>query len=154
MSGGRRMKQILKRTLCLQLSMVALSNGLGLLCFLWHCKPAACGRQVEFIEVSGNPNAVSEEAESWVPLDLPTRQWSQAYLKFHQGLVAEKVLEDSTLAITLNWLEDLWWDLKKAVVAPKNIIELRPLFLRNGPWSLRNAARSWCLVIHFVCRRS
>jgi len=58
----------------LQLSMVALSNGLGLLCFLWHCKPAACGRQVEFIEVSGNPNAVSEEAESWVPLDLPTRQ--------------------------------------------------------------------------------
>ena len=28
-------------------------------------------------------------------------QSSQAYLKFHQGLVAEEVLEDSTVAITV-----------------------------------------------------
>jgi len=56
----------------------------------------------------------SVEAEAWASLDLPTG--SQAYLKFHQGLVAE-VLEDSTVT---------WWDLKKVVTTckPKNITEL------------------------------
>jgi len=44
------------------------------------------------------------------------------FLKFHQGLVAEEVLEDSTEAsqwFDLNPMENLWWDLKKAVEARK-----------------------------------
>lgn len=60
-------------------------------------------------EVWGNPrrkhHAIWEEAESWASLDLTTGQLSQAYLKFHQGLVEEEVLEDSTVAITVAWLE-------------------------------------------------
>jgi len=30
-------------------------NVLALICILWHWKPAACGRQDGFIEVSENP---------------------------------------------------------------------------------------------------
>jgi len=60
-------------------------------------------RQDGFIEVSGNPrrkrHAVSGEAEVWALLDLPTGQGSLVYLKFHQGLVAEEVLGDFTVAI-------------------------------------------------------
>jgi len=37
---------------------------------------------------------------SW-SMGLPTGQWSQAHLKFHQSLVAEEVLEDSTVIITV-----------------------------------------------------
>jgi len=43
---------------------------------------------------------LSEEAEAWASLDFPTAQRSQAYFKFHQGLVAEEVLEYS-MAITV-----------------------------------------------------
>jgi len=50
-------------------------------------------------------HAVNEEAEAWPSLDLPTGQWSQAYFKLHQDLVAEEVLEDSTVVITVTWLE-------------------------------------------------
>jgi len=35
--------------------MVMLSDALGLLCILWHWKPAACRRQDGFIEVSETP---------------------------------------------------------------------------------------------------
>jgi len=45
--------------------------------------------------------AISEEAEAWASLGIPTGQWSQAHLKFHQGLVAEEVLGDSTVAIPI-----------------------------------------------------
>jgi len=92
MSEVRRMKHMLKRTPRLQLSMVGLSDALGLLYILWHWKHAACERQDGFIEVSGNPkrelHAVSEEAETWASLDLPIGQLSQAYLKFHQDFLS------------------------------------------------------------------
>jgi len=48
---------------------------------------------------------VGEEAEAWASLELTTGQWSQAFIKFLQGLVAEEVQEDSTVAITVTWLE-------------------------------------------------
>jgi len=84
--------------------MVGLGDTLELLCILWHSKPAACGRQDGFIEVSGNPrvklHVLREEAEAW---DLP----SQAFLKFHQGLVAEEVLEDSSVAISQPYRKSL-----------------------------------------------
>jgi len=54
MSGGRRMEHMLKRTLCLQLSIVGLRNALELQCIFWHWKLAVCGRQDKFIDVSGN----------------------------------------------------------------------------------------------------
>jgi len=44
--------------------------------------------------------SVSEEAEAWESLDLPTGQRSQAYLKFHQGLVAEEVLMEVAITVT------------------------------------------------------
>jgi len=83
-------------------------------------------------------------------------------------LVAEEVLEDSCMAISYLTLtlfftvypsniENLWWDLKKAVAARK------PKYYWTGghcSWGinglifLRNAARCLCLVIHLVCSRS
>lgn len=87
-------------------------------------------------------DAVCEEAEALTLLVLPTGQWSKANLKFHQGLVAEVVLDDSPVAITVTLLE-----------LHRNPIE-RPKLKRNGLWFLRKTARSWCLAIHLVCSRS
>ena len=56
------MKDMLKR----KLPTVKHGGGLvmlWMLCILWHWKPAACGKQ-----------DVSEEAEAWASLDLPTGQ--------------------------------------------------------------------------------
>jgi len=52
-------------------------------------------------------------------------------------LVAEEVLEDSTVAITvilIEPIENLWWDLKKGVAAckPKNITELEAIAYEEG----------------------
>jgi len=59
MSGGSRMKHILKGTLCLKLRMLGLVECWG-------------------IEVSGNPlrncHPISQEAKAWAALDLPTGQ--------------------------------------------------------------------------------
>jgi len=45
---------------------------------LWHWKPAACVRQHGLIGVLGNSlrkhHTISEEAEAWALLDIPTGQ--------------------------------------------------------------------------------
>jgi len=58
--------------------MVMLSDSLGLLCILWHWKPAVCRRQDGFIEEAGNPriklHVISEETEALASLHIPARQ--------------------------------------------------------------------------------
>lgn len=51
------------------------------------------------------------------------------YLKVHQSLVSEKFLEDSTVAVTVSEIENLWCDLKNVVAAhkPKSIRQPEPM---------------------------
>jgi len=90
-----------KNTLSTQLSRVVLSDARGLLC-IWHWKPAVFGRQYGLIKVSGNPRRKRHVRK----LKL-RRHWTfqkdddPAYLKFHQGSVAEEVQEHSTVAIAV-----------------------------------------------------
>ena len=110
MSGGWRMKHYAEKN-----TMPTAKHGSGsvmLWGILWHWKPAACRGQDGFNQLWGNTekkcHAVCEEAGTWASLDLPTQQWSQAYLKVHQGLVSEDVLEDTRVAITVVWLQPHW----------------------------------------------
>jgi len=66
---------------------------------------------------------------------------------------SRKILQWPSQSLDLNLIENIWWDLMKAVAArkPKKIVKWRPLLMKNGLRFLRNAARSWCLVIHLLC---
>lgn len=83
--------------------MAVVIDALGLLCFLWHWKPAACREQHGFNQVSGNPwkkhHVICEEAETSALLELSTGQWFQTYL------VSDEVLEGLRVTITFAWLE-------------------------------------------------
>jgi hypothetical protein len=43
---------------------------------------------------------------------------------------------------------------KRHATSDEAELNWRPLLMRNGLRFFRNAARSWCLVIHLVCSRS
>ena len=98
-----------------------LSDALVLLCFLWHWKPAACGGQDGFNQLSGNPvrkrHALCEEAEAWTMIRLNFRGSPGRYYAGHHS--------------RLTWIFVIW----------------RPLPMRTELRFPRNAARSWCLAM-------
>lgn len=81
----------------------------GGLVMLWGCFGSSGTRKLQRVEgkmdllkyqeILGENvmRNVCEEAELWASMDLqvPTQQWFQAGLKFHQGLIAEEVREDT-----------------------------------------------------------
>lgn len=101
---------MLKRTPCLQRSMVVARWCSGAAWLLLAVESRCAWGWDGFNQLSGNPtrkpHAVWEDAEAWVSLELLTGQWFQAH-QVNQDLVSEKVPEDSWVAVTVAWLEPL-----------------------------------------------
>jgi len=114
------------------------------------------------IEVSGNPrrkpHAVSEEAEAWASLDLPTGHNPKHTSNSTKAWLHKKfwkILHWPSQSPDLNPRKSLiGFEEGAQSVNPRILLYWRPLLMRNGLRFLRNAARSWCLVILLICSRS